>query len=428
MSASDHPVEIPVSTLTTRKVILGVLVVLSVILMFYFLYHFRTLVMLIFTGVVISISMAPVVDWLHQHRLPRSVSVILIYLGLLILIIGIIFLVIPQTIHQVMQLTPKFESIYTDLKSTLQNSSFPFIRQWVANLPLSLSSIFVPEPSATGGTGLSSIDWTFKMVLSVTGGIFTLIVVLLLAFYWTLEGERIEYAFSLLLPLEKRENTRVAIQDIKTRVGGFVRGEGLLALAIATMALVSYLIIGLPSVLPLAFLAGVFELVPLFGPALGAVPAVLVTFEHNPSKILWVILATVIIQLLENHLLVPRIMQKKVGVNPIVTILSIIAFGSMFGFPGLLMAIPLAAVAQVILDRLLLHPGGSVIEVPAGRDRLSKLSYETQEFVEDVHKLVRRKEASTGDEGSDEIEDAIESIATDLEGLLAQTIQPDSSP
>ena len=74
-------------TLTTRKVIMGVLVVLSVILVFYFIYHFRTVVMLVFTGIVISISMAPAVDWLHQHKLPRSFSVILIYLGLLILII-----------------------------------------------------------------------------------------------------------------------------------------------------------------------------------------------------------------------------------------------------------------------------------------------------------------------------------------------------
>ncbi len=383
--------------------------------------------MLVFIGIVISISMAPVVEWLHQHRLSRSFSVILIYLGLLILIIGIIFLVIPQTIHQVMLLTPKIEGFYTDLKSTLQNSPYPFIRQWVANLPLSLNSIFMPKSPAAGDAAVSSISWTFNALLSIIGGLFTLIVVLLLGFYWTLEGERIEYAFSLLLPAEKRESTRVVIQEIKARVGGFVGGEGLLALAIASMTLVTYLIIGLPSALPLAFIAGMFELMPLFGPALGAVPAVFVALSSDPSKTLWVILATVVIQQLENHLLVPRVMQKTVGVNPIVTILSIIAFGSMFGFPGLLMAIPLAAVTQVILDRLLLHPDRPAIDVPAGRDRLSKLSYETQEFVEDVHKLVRRKGSGKGDEGSDEIEDAIESIATDLEGLLAQTIQPDSS-
>ena len=88
-----------------------------------------------------------------------------------------------------------------------------------------------------------------------------------------------EYAFSLLLPLEKRESTREVIKDIETRVGGFVRGQGLLALAIGVMTLVAYIFIGLPSVLSLAFLAGVFELVPVIGPTLGAIPALLVALD-----------------------------------------------------------------------------------------------------------------------------------------------------
>ncbi len=428
MPSSEHPFNNPLSTLTTRKVIAGVLVVLSVIFLFYLFYQFRILVMLVFTGIVISISMEPAVDWLHQHKLPRGFSVILIYLGLLIFFVAIIYLVIPQTIHQVVQLTPKFESIYSDFRFSIQNSPIPFVRQWMSNLPLSLNSLFVPGPPAAAGTGLSSISWTLTMALSILGGLFSLIVLLLLAFYWTLEGEKIEYALSLLLPLETRESARVTIQEIKNRVGGFVRGEGLLSLAIGSMALISYLIIGLPSVLPLAFLAGGFELVPIIGPALGAIPAVLVAFEANPSKIIWVILATIIIQLLENHLLVPRIMQKTVGVNPIVTILSFIAFGSLFGVPGILMAVPLAAVAQVILDRLLLHPDKPVVVATAGRDRVSKLSYETQEFVEDVRKLVRRKNGGPSDVETDEIEDAIETIATDLELLLERTEPPGNSP
>jgi hypothetical protein len=194
------------------------------------------------------------------------------------------------------------------------------------------------------------------------------------------------------------------------------------------MSLVTYSIIGLPSVVSLAFLAGVFELIPVIGPTLGAIPAVLIALATNPSKILWVILATIIIQQLENHILVPRIMQKTVGVNPIVTILSIIAFGSMFGFPGLLMAIPLAAVAQVILDRFLLYPEGPTIKIPVGRDGLSKLGYEAEEFVRDVRMHIRRKETGETDEASDEIEDAIESIASDLEGLLVKNVQQDNVP
>lgn len=407
---------------------MSVLVVLSVILVFYLIYHFRSVVMLVFTGIVISISMMPVVDWLHQHKLTRSLSVILIYLGLLLLIIGIIFLVIPQTIHQVMVLTPRFETFYTDSKTALHNSPFPFIRQWVSNLPASLSSIFLANPPGAEGTALRSITWTFNIVLSILSALFTLIVVLLLGFYWTLEEERIEYAFLLLMPLDKRESTRDVIQELKNRIGGFVRGQGLLGLAIGVMTFIAYTLIGLPSVLSLAFLAGVFELIPVIGPTLGAIPALLVALTYSPSKVLLVILVTVLIQELENNLLAPRIMKKTVGVNPIVTILSIIAFGSIFGFPGFLMAIPLAAVIQVIIDRMLLHPDGSILEVPAGRDRLSKLNYEAQEFVQDIRSLIRRKEAGTVSEDIDEIEDAIELIAIDLESLLAQPVDQDHSP
>lgn len=402
--------------------------ILSVILFFYFLYHFRTLAIFVFIGIVISISMAPVVDWLHQHKLPRAFSVILIYLGILTFLIGFIFLVIPQTIHQVILITPRFENLYTALKTALQNSTYPFIRQWVSSLPSSLSSISMPDSPAAGESALNSISWTFNTILSILSALFTLIIVLLLGFYWTLEGERVEYAFLLLLPLGKRDSTRELIQEIKNRMGGFVRGQGLLALAIGGMSFVTYSVIGLPSALSLAFIAGTFELIPVIGPTLGAIPAVLVAFATNPSKVLWVILATILIQELENHILAPRVMQKTVGVNPMVTILAIIAFGSMFGFPGVLMAIPLAAVVQVVLDRVLLHPEGPVIKVPIGRDGLSKLGYEADEFVRDIRMHIRRKEAGNADNDSDEIEDAIESIASDLQGLVAKSVPQDDVP
>jgi hypothetical protein len=155
---------------------------------------------------------------------------------------------------------------------------------------------------------------------------------------------------------------------------------------------------------------------------------VLVAMASDPAKIVWVIVATISIQMIENHVLAPRVMKKTVGVNPIVTILSITGFGILFGFSGLFMAIPLAAVIQVIIEQSLLRPAPAEIRVPAGRDNLSKLSYEAQEFVQDIRKLVRRKEAASVAEDGDEIEDAIESIATDLDELLDQNIQPENTP
>ncbi len=414
--------------LTTRKIITGVLVVLAVLIAFVLLDLFLADLILVFTGIVISISMSPAVDWLHRRRLPRSFSVILIYSCLAIFFVSFIFLIIPQTIQQSTILAPRLDAVYIDLRFNLQNSPYLLIRQLFSSLPGNLSLFFVPDTTHTSGATLNSFSWSLNIAKSILGGVFTLSVVLLMGYYWTKEGERVEYTFSLFFPVEKRENTREIIQDIETRVGGFVRGQLLLALAIGVMALVAYLCIGLPSVLSLAFLAGLFELVPVFGPTLGALPALLVAFAYDPSRLIWVIVAVFVIQLLENHFLAPRVMQKTVGVNPIVTILSITGFGILLGFPGLLMAIPLAAVFQVILDRSLLQPVESKLKPPAGRDRLSQLSYEAQEFVQDIHKLIRRKESNPGDGDNDEIEDAIEAIASDLDDLLAQSVQPDNLP
>jgi len=199
-----------------------------------------------------------------------------------------------------------------------------------------------------------------------------------------------------------------------------VRGQGFLALVVGVAALVIYLLIGLPAALAVALLAGLFELIPVLGPTLGAIPAVLVAFAYDPPKVVWVIVATALIQLLENNVLAPRVMRKTVGVNPVITLLAIVAFGALFGFAGLLLAIPMAAVIQVILDRSLLRPQASGLEEPAGRDRLSKLRYEAQEYVVDIRNFAQRKQTGTVQAELDQVEDTLETIAMDLDRALAE--------
>ncbi|HEY5117945.1 MAG TPA: AI-2E family transporter, partial [Anaerolineales bacterium] len=144
--------------------------------------------------------------------------------------------------------------------------------------------------------------------------------------------------------------------------------------------------------------------------------------------LIWVIVATLVIQELENIFLVPRIMRKAMGVNPFVTLLAIFAFGSLFGVPGALMAIPMAAFIQLLLDHFVFHPANSLEpEVSAGRDYASRLRYEAQDLAQDLRKQARLKK-----DGSDlrvkqidQVMDEIETIATDLDALLAQAGTPD---
>jgi predicted PurR-regulated permease PerM len=252
--------------------------------------------------------------------------------------------------------------------------------------------------------------------------IFTAVSILLLAFYWTLDGPRTIQALFRLLPLGQRESSRELIAAIETKLVGYLTGQGILCLVIGLMALVAYSLIGLPYVLVLAFVAGVMEAVPFIGPLLGAIPAALVALSIGPDKLIWVVVATLVIQQLENSILVPRIMRRAVGVNPFVSLLAIFAFSTLLGIAGTLMAIPLAAIIQLFLDRFVFHPDAAEPEASTGRDYASRLRYEAQDLTQDLRKQARLTQ--TGSEQqvrqTDQVMDEIEAITADLDGLLAQ--------
>lgn len=418
MTTIEPSDELVPSTWTTRRIILGTLVVLLVVVGFLLLYRFRTVAIIIFSGIVVSMAIAPSVDWLHRHGLRRSFSVILIYLVLLVLLIGAMLLLVPPIIEQLTATVPKIEHYYRDLKASLLNSPLLAIRQIASQLPSQLNL----TPSAAVAPAADSLD-AVSQVLNATGaiigGLFTLTAILLIGFYWTLEGDGAIRALLLLLPGDKREGARDIFDEIELRVGGYVRGQGIMALTIFVADFVIFLVIGLPAALAVALLAGLFEVIPVLGPTLGAIPAVLVAFSYDSSKVVWVIAAGALVQLVENNVLAPRVMHKTVGVNPIVTLLAIVAFGALFGFAGLLLAIPMAAIIQIFVDRSLLRPQPAGLEAPVGRDRLSKLRLDVQEFVVDVRNRAQQKPSDTAVAEVDPVEDTLEGIALELDQVLS---------
>jgi len=278
------------------------------------------------------------------------------------------------------------------------------------------------QQQASGQQILATAEQVLGVVNIVGEVLFIAIVIPLLAFYWTLNGERIVQSFLLLLPKKNREGISDLVGLMESKVGSFIIGQGLLCLVIGAMAYVAYLAIGLPNALVLALLAGLFEAVPMIGPLLGAIPASLIALSIAPSKLLWVIAATLLIQQLENNFLVPRVMRKAVGVNPFVSLLSIFAFSTLFGIAGALMAIPLAAIIQLLLDYFVFRPEASETEVPAERDMTSLLRYEAQDLASDLRKQARIKKWGSDRRVKqiDQVMDEIEAIATDLDILLAQ--------
>jgi predicted PurR-regulated permease PerM len=409
---------------TFRRIVWATLLLIFVALGFWLIYRFYQVFFILFIAIILGTVIRPVVTWLHLRGLPRIVGVILVFLLLLALVIGFVLLLFPMIIEQGTTIAAALPAYYQGLREWM----IDYPNQMIVRLGEFLPST-LPGLQATQQTGqqiLASAEQAFGYVTQAAQAIFIAIAILLLAFHWTLDGPRIIQSLLRLIPVGQRENIYNLISAMETKVGFFLAGQGVLCLVIGTLALISYLLIGLPNALVLALVAGVLEAVPSIGPLLGAVPAALIALSIAPGKVIWVIVATLIIQQLENSFLVPRVMRKAVGVNPFVTLLAFFAFSSLFGIAGALMAIPMAAIIQLLLDRFVFNPAALEPEVPEGRDYASLLRYEAQDLAQDLRKQARLKKGGPTKriKQIDKVMDEIETITTDLDALLAQIHTP----
>ena len=412
---------------TFRRVAWATLVLVFVLLSFWLLYRFYQVIFILFVAIVMGTVIRPAVTWLHRRGLPQIAGVILVYFLLLTLFVGFAFLLFPLVIEQVATISAALPGYYHNLREGMAHYPNSLILRLSEFLPATLPGLEVVQQ--TGAQLLVFAGQAIGYVALAAKVIFMAIAFLLLAFHWTLEGPQIIQSLLLLVPKGQRESSRDLITSMESKVGSYVAGQAVLCLAIGILALVAYLLIGLPNVLVLALLAAVLEAVPMIGPLLGAIPAAVIALSISPAKLVWVIVATIVIQQLENSLLVPRVMRKAVGVNPFVSLLAIFAFSSLFGIAGALMAIPIAAIIQLLLDRFVFHSAATEPELSAGRDYASRLRYEAQDLAQDLRRQARLKKGGSDlrIKQTDQVMDEIEAITTDLDSLLAQ-VRPSEAP
>lgn len=408
------------SNWTFRRVMLATIVLVCVGLSFWLLYRFYQVVFILFVAIILGTVIRPIVNWFYRRGLPKVAGVLLVYVLLFALLIGFFILLFPLVFDQGAAIIKMIPDYYQNFRSWIGDSPNQLIASLNQFLPAVIPGFEMVYQTAP--EELASAEQALVYLATASKFVFYSIVILLLGFYWTLDGPRTIQSLIQMLPKTHRERIAELIKAMEVKVSYFIAGQGALCLVIGVMALITYLIIGLPNALVLALVAGALEAVPMVGPTLGAIPAGLIALSISPTKLIWVIVATVIIQVLENNLLVPRIMRKAVGVNPFVSLLAIFAFSSLFGIVGALMAIPIAAIIQLILDDFVFHPSLSEPENSTGRDFTSRLRYEARDLVQDLQKQARINKGGTAlqEKQIDKVMDEIEAIASDLDVLLAQ--------
>lgn len=399
-----------------RKIVAGTLVVVATVVAFAFAYLFERAILCLLIGIVLDIALTPFIARLNNYGVPRSASVTIVYmtLGLGILLLAVFST--PMLIEQTGGVIDKLPDSYVKLRERLVSTSSERINRIAMRLPetwppVELNNDVGAELSATVSTDEPMENFIGRSLYLTLG-------VVLLAFYWSLHGPRTIAAAILLLPDERRNDAREVVAEIQTRVGAFIRGQGVLCLIVGVLSFIAYWWIGLPYALLLAAVAGVTEMIPYFGPTLGSVPAILTALTLQPDLALWTLGACILVQAIENNILVPRIMGQSVGVHPVGIVLAMLCFGTLLGGIGIVVAIPFAAVLQILVERYLLRDESAEVPISNARDRVGRLRYEANDLIQDVRQQLRKKDEPVAD-GMDNLEDEIESIAMELERELA---------
>jgi predicted PurR-regulated permease PerM len=394
-----------------REIALASITVLMIVAGFALLIALRNVFVSIFLGILIATALRPAAVWLRSRHLPPMLAASIPVMLLLISVVGFLVLIFPFLSLQFQALFDALPNLYSQLRDSLQTSSLRIVRQIGSLLPASL----IPEGATTPG---SLVPQVLSWIPSIGNSLFVLISTVLFTYYWLMYRDRSIRGLLLLIDPDYRTGIEGIWLQIEERIGAFMRGQLLLALATAVLSLIGYWITGVPYPLLLAIIAGILEFVPYLGALLTAVFAGVLGFSVSPTLGLIALGVGILVQQIENLALVPRIMEKAVGVSPLFTLLAFVGFTGLFGPIGGFLAIPLAAGLQVLFVAWMERR--TAISLPdEDRSMSNRLLYQVQELTQDITSHLRIKEDATPDV-ADEAEDQLEEILLDLQKQLQE--------
>lgn len=320
--------------ITTSTLLRFILLILGI----WFIYLIRDVLVLLFFVLIIVAGLSPTVDrWSKTITRPGAViSVFVIMAAAMALIFS---LIVPPFIQQLQQFGENLPA-YADQIANSQQSGFV---NEVINLIVRNVNSLSAQLSDLGSSLLTQ-------TLGLVNGLVAILTVLVLTFYLLLEEEGLKKIYKGLTPAEWHSALAETTRKIAGKLGAWLRGQIFLMLAVGVATTIGLLIIGSPYALTLGVWAGLTEVIPIVGPWIGAVPGVVIGIAESPLQGFLALLVYLVIQQLEGNVLVPKIMAKAVGLNPVIVIIAILVGGKLYGLMGVLLAVPLAAAISVVAE------------------------------------------------------------------------------
>lgn len=314
------------------------------------LFLVRDALQLVYLSVMLALGFSPTVSWIEQRRwfgkkrrMPRWAAIAIFYVGLFAVMALLLEIILPPLIQQ-------SSDLWSKLPEYLNQAQGWLVSHRLLRKAYTLAELVekAPSPNAAVSGILGVVNRAVEFLL--TG--FT---VLLLSLYLLVDGEGFYRGFVRWLPRDSRAQWLRVGADVGEKVGAWMVGQFILCVLIGTSAAIGFWIIGLPYFYVLALICGLGELIPMIGPIMAAIPAILVASTVGVNTAIIVTIYLFVQQQIENNLIIPRLMQKQTGINPILVMVAILIGGSLLGVLGALLAVPTAAVIQILVLEYLNH-------------------------------------------------------------------------
>lgn len=309
--------------ISSKTIIFSVFFILFLI----FLWQIKDLVFSFFIGFIIAGALKPAVDFFEKKHLPRNLVSLIIYLFFIFIIFNLFYLIIPPLVDE---LTSLFKSLPIILKNIPQLSTYIDVNLFAKNIPQLTNEFLI-------------------IVKGLFSNFLFIITTLFFGFYLLVDKNFIEDVLNNFYEENQAKKIAYIINQGQKKAGFWLWGEIILMFVVGFLTYVGLLIIGTKNALALAVLAGLLEIIPTLGPIVSAIPAALIGFSQSYLLGIFNIVLYIIVQQLENNLIVPLVMKKIIGLNPIITLIALIAGGKLAGTLGVIIAIPMVLFIKTLL-------------------------------------------------------------------------------
>lgn len=319
-----------------------IILTLFYLLIAWFLYEIRDILLIVISAIIFSMALAPGKRFFARFRVPEPVTVVLLYMTAFLVFSYFLYSLLPTVLQQYQLFLETLPSTIDAIRSAAEGTVFEGIIathsiEVLANSPQQITET-VQRLLQVGGSGL----------FSLFGGLVNITLFFLLTFLFAVNPKSLDTFLFVITPLKYREYVLDLWGRVQVKMGHWFQGQALLMLIIGVLTYLALVILGVPNALFLAVFAGVMEIIPIFGPIFGAIPAILMasTSGGGITTVFFVIALFIIIQQLENNLIYPLVVSKVVGISSILIILAAVVGGAIAGFVGVVISVPLAGVIQ----------------------------------------------------------------------------------